>query len=187
LDDNSPVIWRGPMVHGILQQFLGQVVWGDLDYLLIDLPPGTGDAQLTITQSANLSGAVIVTTPQAMAIGIAQKGLKMFGQVNVPILGMVENMSHFSCPHCHERSEIFRHGGTERACEQLNVPFLGEVPMEGAISVQGDEGVPIVMSDPGSKAATAFFQIAGSIAAKLSTQAMQKPQTAAEGLSLDWK
>lgn len=186
LDDNSPVIWRGPMVHGILQQFLGQVIWGDLDYLVIDLPPGTGDAQLTICQSANLSGAVIVTTPQAMSISIAQKGLKMFGEVNVPILGMVENMSHFSCPHCQERSEIFRHGGTERVCDQLGVPFLGEIPIEPQITLQGDAGIPIVVADPASKSATAFFQLAGNVAAKLSTQAMGKPQ-AAGNVSLDWK
>lgn len=186
LDDNSPVIWRGPMVHGILQQFLGQVVWGDLDYLVIDLPPGTGDAQLTICQSANLSGAVIVTTPQAMSISIAQKGLKMFGEVNVPILGMVENMSHFSCPHCHERSEIFRHGGTARVCDQLGVPFLGEIPIEPQITLQGDAGIPIVVAEPNSKSATAFFQLAGNVAAKLSTQAMGKPQ-AAGNVSLDWK
>jgi ATP-binding protein involved in chromosome partitioning len=186
LDDNSPVIWRGPMVHGILQQFLGQVIWGDLDYLVIDLPPGTGDAQLTICQSANLSGAVIVTTPQAMSISIAQKGLKMFGEVNVPILGMVENMSHFSCPHCQERSEIFRHGGTERVCDQLGVPFLGEIPIEPQITLQGDAGIPIVVADPTSKSATAFFQLAGNVAAKLSTQAMGKPQ-AAGNVSLDWK
>lgn len=186
VDDNSPVIWRGPMVHGILQQFLGQVIWGDLDYLLIDMPPGTGDAQLTITQSANLAGAVIVTTPQAVSINIAQKGLKMFGQVNVPILGMVENMSYFSCPHCSERSEIFRHGGTKRVCDQLDVPFLGEIPIEPEISAQGDSGVPIVMANPSCTAATAFFQLAGAVAAKLSTQAMGKPQPASN-LSLDCK
>ncbi len=186
LDDDSPVIWRGPMVHGILQQFLGQVLWGDLDYLIIDLPPGTGDAQLTICQSANLSGAVIVTTPQAMSIGIAQKGLKMFSQVNVPILGMVENMSHFSCPHCKERSEIFRHGGTKVVCEQLGVPFLGEIPIEPQITLQGDAGIPIVMAEPNSVSANAFFTLAGSVAAKLSTQAMSKPK-AQINVSLDWK
>lgn len=186
VDDNSPVIWRGPMVHGILQQFLGQVTWGELDYLLIDLPPGTGDAQLTITQTAPLSGAIIVTTPQAMSITIAQKGLKMFNEVKVPILGMVENMSHFSCPHCHERSEIFRHGGTARVCESLGLPFLGEIPIEPQISIQGDQGVPIVMAEPQSKSATAFFTLAGNMAAKLSTMAMQKPQ-ATGNISLDWK
>lgn len=186
LDDNSPVIWRGPMVHGILQQFLGQVVWGDLDYLVIDLPPGTGDAQLTICQSASLSGAVIVTTPQAMSIGIAQKGLKMFEQVNVPVLGMVENMSFFCCPHCKERSEIFRHGGTQKVCESLGVAFLGEIPIEPQITLQGDAGVPIVVAEPNSTSANAFFTLAGSVAAKLSTQAMGKPK-AKVNVSLDWK
>ncbi len=172
VDDDSPVIWRGPMVHGVLQQFMGQVIWGELDYLVIDLPPGTGDAQLTICQSANLSGAVIVTTPQAMSIGIAQKGLKMFGEVNVPILGMVENMSFFSCPHCKERSEIFRHGGTQRVCEHLGVPFLGEIPIEPQITLQGDAGIPIVIAEPDSPSANAFFTLAGNVAAKLSTQVM---------------
>lgn len=185
--DESPVIWRGPMVHGILQQFLSQVIWGELDYLVIDMPPGTGDAQLTITQSAALSGAVIVTTPQAVSIQIAQKGLKMFGQVNVPILGMVENMSFFHCPHCAERSEIFRHGGTQRVCEALDVPFLGEIPIEPKISIQGDSGIPIVIADPGSAAATAFFTLAGNVAAKISTNAFKKPAASTEGLSLDWK
>lgn len=185
LNDESPVIWRGPMVHGILQQFLGQVIWGDLDYLVIDLPPGTGDAQLTICQSAKLSGAVIVTTPQAMSISIAQKGLKMFGQVNVPILGMVENMSYYSCPHCSERSEIFRHGGTQRVCDQLGVPFLGEIPIESQVSIQGDAGIPIVVAEPGSAVANAFFTLAGNVAAKLSTAAFGKQPP--NNLSLEWK
>src|SRR5207247_1920077 len=109
--DDTPVIWRGPMVHGILQQFLGMVAWGPLDYLLIDLPPGTGDAQLTITQSAPLAGAIIITTPQDVSLTIARRGLRMFQKVNVPVLGIVENMSYFVCPKCHERHEIFRHGG----------------------------------------------------------------------------
>src|SRR5262249_18483818 len=143
-DKTTPVIWRGPMATKLIQQFLQQVDWGDLDYLLIDLPPGTGDVQLTLVQAAPLTGAVVVTTPQDVAVGITIRGLKMFEQVRVPILGIVENMSFFVCPHCHERTDVFRHGGGERAAAELGVPFLGGVPLDPAIAKAGDAGNPIV-------------------------------------------
>src|SRR5437867_3734439 len=138
----TPVIWRGPMATKMIQQFLGQVDWGDLDYLIIDLPPGTGDVQLTLTQSAPLVGAVIVTTPQEVAVEVTLRGRRMFEQVQVPILGIVENMSTFICPHCGQGTEIFRRGGGQRAAAELGVPFLGEVPLHPAIAAAGDSGQP---------------------------------------------
>jgi ATP-binding protein involved in chromosome partitioning len=169
-DKTTPVIWRGPMATKLIQQFLQQVDWGDLDYLLIDLPPGTGDVQLTLVQSAPLTGAVVVTTPQDVAVGITIRGLKMFEQVRVPILGMVENMSYFLCPHCHERTEVFRHGGGERAAAELGVPFLGSVPLDPALALAGDAGRPIVDVEGAGRsvAADAFESIAKNLAAQIS-------------------
>ena len=149
--DDTPVVWRGPMVHGILQQFLGQVDWGELDYLVVDLPPGTGDAHLTLTQSAPLSGAVIVTTPQDVALLDAVKGLKMFDKVNVPVLGLVENMSYFECGGCGERHDIFGSGGGEAKARELGLPFLGGVPLIGDIRQGGDTGRPVVGRQAGLK------------------------------------
>jgi ATP-binding protein involved in chromosome partitioning len=160
---DTPVIWRGPMATKMIQQFLGQVAWGELDYLLIDLPPGTGDVQLTLTQSAPLVGAVIVTTPQEVAVSVTLRGLRMFEQVQVPILGIVENMSTFVCPHCGKTTEVFRHGGGRKAAEELGVCFLGEVPLDPAIVEAGDTGEPVVggkKTDPESPAARAFVEIA---------------------------
>jgi ATP-binding protein involved in chromosome partitioning len=167
LGDDAPVIWRGPMVHKIIQQFLGQVNWGALDYLVIDLPPGTGDAQLTLTQTAPLSGAVIVTTPQDVSLLDARKGLRMFQQVNVPVLGIVENMSYYLCPHCGDRAEIFRHGGGKKVSEELNVPFLGEIPIESAVAEGGDQGAPVVTHAPESAAADAFRSCARQVVSQL--------------------
>jgi ATP-binding protein involved in chromosome partitioning len=160
---DTPVIWRGPMATKMVQQFLAQVAWGELDYLLIDLPPGTGDVQLTLTQSAPLVGAVIVTTPQEVAVGVTLRGLRMFEQVQVPILGMVENMSRFICPHCGESTDVFRHGGGKKAAEELGVPFLGEVPLDPALALAGDSGEPLVLSEGGTAASAsgkAFMEIA---------------------------
>jgi len=171
---DTPVIWRGPMATRLIQQFLGAVEWGDLDYLLIDLPPGTGDIQLTLVQSAPLTGAVIVTTPQDVAREISTKGLKMFTQVNVPILGIIENMSYFVCGHCDERTEIFRHGTVQSSCEDGHVPFLGEIPIDPELVLGGDEGMPIVVRMPESVAARAFVNIASNIAARLSTVHMTR-------------
>jgi ATP-binding protein involved in chromosome partitioning len=163
MDPDQPVIWRGPMVMKALQQFIADVEWGTLDYLVVDLPPGTGDAQLTITQELPLDGAVIVTTPQNVALVDARKGLAMFQKVNVPVLGIIENMSSFVCPHCGERSEIFTHGGGRRTAEQLGVPFLGDVPIDPAIVLGGDAGTPIVASHPDSAAARAFLELAAAV------------------------
>ena len=162
-DPDTPVIWRGPMVMKALDQFLTDVKWGTLDFMVIDLPPGTGDAQLTLTQRVPLTGAVIVTTPQDVALIDARKGLAMFRKVNVPLLGIVENMSYFICKHCGEREEIFGHGGGKRTAEMLGVPFLGEIPIDPRVVVGGDTGQPIVVSQPDSIAAEAFRDIARQI------------------------
>ncbi len=167
MDPDTPVIWRGPMVMKALEQFLGDVDWGELDYLVVDLPPGTGDAQLTLTQQVPLDGAVIVTTPQDVALIDARKGLAMFQRVNVPVLGVIENMSSYVCPSCGHREEIFKRGGGRRTAEQLGVPFLGEIPIDPAIVVGGDAGVPIVASHPDSAAARAYRDAAETISRRL--------------------
>jgi ATP-binding protein involved in chromosome partitioning len=159
-DADTPVIWRGPMVMKAIDQFLTDVKWGTLDFMIIDLPPGTGDAQLTLTQKAGLTGAVVVTTPQDVALIDARKGLAMFRKVNVPVLGIVENMSYFVCRHCGEREEIFGHGGGQKTAAMLGVPFLGEVPIDPKVVVGGDTGEPIVASDPQSAASVAFRELA---------------------------
>jgi ATP-binding protein involved in chromosome partitioning len=166
----TPLTWRGPMIHTAIQQFFRDVLWGDLDYLLIDLPPGTGDAQLSISQLVPLSGAVVVTTPQEVALHDSRKGLVMFQKVNVPLLGIIENMSYYVCGKCGERTEIFSHGGGERAAEKLGVPFLGRVPIDPAIRVGGDAGMPIVISDPASPQTKAFLDIASAIVAQLANK-----------------
>jgi len=163
----TPLTWRGPMIHTAIQQFFRDVLWGDLDYLLIDLPPGTGDAQLSISQLVPLSGAVVVTTPQEVALHDSRKGLVMFQKVNVPLLGIIENMSYYVCGKCGERTEIFSHGGGERAAEKLGVPFLGRIPIDPAIRAGGDAGTPIVIGDPTSPQAEAFLNIASAIVAQL--------------------
>jgi ATP-binding protein involved in chromosome partitioning len=168
--EDQPIVWRGPMIHGAIQQFLRDVEWGELDYLLVDLPPGTGDAQLSISQLVPLTGAVIVTTPQNVALHDSKKGLGMFQKVNVPVLGIIENMSYFVCSHCHERTEIFSHGGGKLAAEKLGVPFLGEIPIDPEVRVGGDSGLPILVSHPKSPTAEAFRTIAKAVAAQISIQ-----------------
>jgi ATP-binding protein involved in chromosome partitioning len=163
MDVDQPVIWRGPMVMKAVEQFLQDVAWGKLDCLVIDLPPGTGDAQLTLTQKVHLDGAVIVTTPQDVALIDARKGLAMFQRVNVPVLGIVENMSYYLCPECGHREEIFRHGGGRRTAEQLGVPFLGEIPIDPKVAIGGDEGRPIVAGEPRSAVTEAYLRIAESV------------------------
>jgi ATP-binding protein involved in chromosome partitioning len=168
MDEGEPVIWRGPMAHKMIQQFLTHVIWGDLDYLFLDLPPGTGDVQLTLTQSAPLSGAVIVTTPQEISLIDARKGLTMFTKCNVPIIGLVENMSYFTCPHCQKISTIFKRGGGQKMAEELGVPFLGDIPIDPKIVESSDEGIPEVIKTPGSATAKAYEAIVSQMAARLS-------------------
>ena len=157
---DTPTIWRGPMVMGALQQLMGDVEWSALDVMIVDMPPGTGDAQLTMAQRVPLAGAVIVSTPQDLALIDARKGLNMFRKVDVPVIGIVENMSYFVCPHCGERSDIFTHGGAHRAAQEMGVPFLGEVPLDMAIREASDAGKPIVVAQPDGPHARAYRAIA---------------------------
>lgn len=168
VDPMQAVIWRGPMVSGAVKQFMSDVQWGTLDYLLFDLPPGTGDIHLTLTQAIPLSGAVIVTTPQDISLADARKAFKMFEKVNVPVLGIVENMSYYLCSHCGHREEIFATGGGRKAAGELGVPFLGEIPIYTPIRVGGDTGKPIVVLEPGAEQSLIVRQIARSMAAQVS-------------------
>ncbi|HSH99986.1 MAG TPA: iron-sulfur cluster carrier protein ApbC [Reyranella sp.] len=166
--EDTPMIWRGPMVSSALEQMLRDVLWGELDVLVVDMPPGTGDAQLTLAQRVALSGAVIVSTPQDIALIDARKGLSMFRKVAVPVLGIVENMSYFLCPKCGERSEIFGHGGAREEADKLGVPFLGEVPLHLDIRTTSDSGHPIVVAKPDSPHAVTYKNIAGRVWKQLS-------------------
>ena len=161
--EDTPTIWRGPMVMGALQQMLRDVAWGELDVLVVDLPPGTGDAQLTMSQQVPLTGAVIVSTPQDIALLDARKGLNMFRRVDVPVLGIIENMSYFVCPHCQGRSDIFSHGGARREADKLGMEFLGEIPLDMAIRETSDSGRPIVVSQPDSPHAGSYMAIAARV------------------------
>lgn len=161
--EDKAMIWRGPMVMGAINQMLGQVDWGELDILIVDMPPGTGDAQLTLTQKAKPAGAVIVSTPQDLALLDARRGVQMFQQVGVNVLGIVENMSYFCCPACGHRAEIFGHGGAQAEAAAINVPFLGEIPLQLAVREAGDGGKPITITDPDSDIAHRFNQIAQSV------------------------
>lgn len=173
IDKDQPVIWRGPMLNGIIRQFLYQVDWGELDYLIVDMPPGTGDAQLTLVQAVPMAGAVIVTTPQNVALLDSRKGLKMFQQLGVPVLGIVENMSYFIPPDLPDRQyDIFGSGGGEKTATELGIPLLGCVPLEILLRQGGDRGLPIVASDPDSASAKALMAIAQQIAAKVSVAAL---------------
>jgi ATP-binding protein involved in chromosome partitioning len=160
VEEETPMIWRGPMVQSALVQMLREVAWGELDVLVVDMPPGTGDAQLTMAQQVPLAGAVIVSTPQDLALIDARKGLAMFQRVDVPVLGIVENMSYFICPHCGERSDIFGHGGAEHEATRVGVPFLGAVPLHMRIRELSDAGTPVVAAEPDSEHAAAFRRVA---------------------------
>ncbi len=166
--EDAPVIWRGPMVHGIIRQFLGDVRWGELDYLVLDLPPGTGDAALTLTQSAPLAGAVIVTTPQEVSLIAARTGLQMFQRVNVPVLGIVENMSYFVCDGCDKRHALFGQGGAKRTARELGTELLVQIPLEPAVVAAGDSGKPTLIAAPDSGVAAAIRELVGLVARKLS-------------------
>jgi len=159
----QPVIWRGPIVMGVVKKFLTDVEWGDLDYLMIDMPPGTGDAQLTLVQTVPLTGAIIITTPSELSLVDAEKGLEMYRSVHAPVLGIIENMTYFVCPHCGERTDIFSHGGGREISERLGVEFLGEIPLDPTVRKVGDEGNPIVLHDPASPIAKVFLAIAEKI------------------------
>jgi len=173
------VVWRGPMLHKTVQQFLGGVLWGELDYLLVDLPPGTGDVQLSLCQSIPITGAVIVSTPQDVALNVAQKAIAMFTKLNAPILGIIENMSHYVCAHCGTREDIFGTGGARAIAARLKLPFLGEIPLATSVRVASDKGQPIVLTDPASPAAKAFIAAAEQLAAQVSIRAMQDELTPA--------
>jgi len=166
------VIWRGPMVVSALRQFLGDVLWGELDYLIIDLPPGTGDVQISLAQNARLAGAVVVTTPQTVALDDARRSVAMFQKTNVPLLGIVENMSQFVCPACGHVEDIFDSGGGERYARELGLPFLGAIPLEPGIRRAGDAGTPAVLAAPNSPSAAAFRLLAGRVAAEISKAAL---------------
>ena len=167
VEEDTPMIWRGPMVMSALEQFLRDVSWGALDILMIDMPPGTGDAQLTLSQRAPLSGAIIVSTPQDIALIDARKGLNMFNQVEVPVMGIVENMSYFVCPDCGGQHDIFGHGGARKVAAEIDCPFLGEIPLHISIRETSDSGQPIVVSDPDSPQATAYDAIATAVLGRL--------------------
>lgn len=173
-DHSSPVVWRGPMVAQAVKQMLMEVDWGELDYLLADLPPGTGDASLTLAQAIPLSGAVVVMTPQEVAIQIATKTLNMFRTLKVPILGIVENMSYLLCPHCEGPIELFGHGGGRKASQRLEVPFLGEIPLDPALRLGGDIGRPILIEQPDSPVAAVFRQVARNLAGRVSVEALME-------------
>jgi ATP-binding protein involved in chromosome partitioning len=175
VEEGTPIIWRGPMIHNALRQFISDVDWGGLDYLVVDLPPGTGDASLSLAQSLTLTGVVIVTTPQDVALADVVKGIAMFGHLEVPVLGVVENMSYFVCGHCGERTEIFSHGGGKAVAERMNVPFLGDVPIDPVVRIGGDSGRPVVVAEPDSPAAIAIREIASKVAAAISVQNVQNP------------
>ena len=163
LPKDEAVIWRGPMLHKTIQQFLGDVRWGELDYLIMDLPPGTGDIQLSLSQTIPLTGAVIVSTPQDLALSVASKAIAMFEKLNVPVLGIIENMSYYACPHCGHREEIFGHGGAREAARRLGLPFLGEIPLDPVIRVQSDAGKPVALEEKSANA-KAFQAVAAALA-----------------------
>jgi ATP-binding protein involved in chromosome partitioning len=180
LPKEEAVIWRGPMLHKTIHQFLGDVRWGELDYLIIDLPPGTGDIQLSLSQTISLTGAVIVSTPQDLALTVASKAIAMFQKLNVPILGIVENMSYYVCPHCGHRDDIFGHGGAREAAKQLGFPFLGEIPLDPRIRIQSDDGKPVAL-DENSTYGKAFRGVAEALAEQVSIANAQVGQ----GIQID--
>lgn len=185
--EDTPVVWRGPMVMGALEQMLRDVDWGDLDVMVVDMPPGTGDTQLTMSQRVPLAGAVIVSTPQDIALIDARKGLAMFRKVEVPILGLIENMSYYLCPSCGHRDEIFSHGGAHRTADELGVDFLGEVPLDLKIRLTSDEGVPVVVSEPDGAHARRYIEIAGRLWDKLKNNGRRKAPEISVRASLEEK
>ena len=172
VDQGEAVVWRGPMLHGAIKSFLHDVDWGELDYLIVDLPPGTGDVQLSLIQQTEVAGAVVVTTPSTVAIEDAIKAIAMFGKLQVPVLGLIENMSYFVCPNCHERHDIFNSGRPEERALTLGLPFLGAIPLHPAVREGGDRGAPVVASQPESEYGRAFRDLAGQLARRVSIQTL---------------
>ena len=176
--DDAPIIWRGPMLHGVVRQFFQDVLWNELDYLVIDMPPGTGDVALSLSQTVPVSGSIVVTTPQTVALADSRRAVAMYKKLEIPTLGVIENMSHFACPNCNHESDIFGKGGGERMAAELGVPFLGQIPLYEPIRVGSDTGTPIVISEPDSPAARAFFHIAERSAAQVSIASFQTATSA---------
>jgi ATP-binding protein involved in chromosome partitioning len=172
---DAPVIWRGPMLHGVIQQFFREVRWTDIDYLVVDLPPGTGDVALSLTQTVSVAGAIVVTTPQVVALADTRRAIRMYQKLNVPILGLIENMSHFVCPKCQHESDIFGKGGGQRLADELGTPFLGSIPISEPVRTGGDNGTPVVVSQPDSGPARAFLAAAERAAAQVSIASFKRP------------
>jgi ATP-binding protein involved in chromosome partitioning len=169
--DEAPVIWRGPMLHSVIRQFFNDVAWRDLDYLIIDMPPGTGDVALSLAQTVPVAGSIVVTTPQQVSLADSRRAIKMYEKLNIPALGVVENMSYYECPSCHHEANIFGHGGGEVMAEQMGVPFLGRLPIYEPIRVGSDLGIPLVIAEPQSGASQAFMKVASQMAAQVSIKA----------------
>ena len=169
--DDAPVIWRGPMLHGAIQQFFREVAWKDLDYLIVDMPPGTGDVALSLSQTVPVVGAIVVTTPQQVSLADSRRAVRMYQKLNIPTLGIVENMSYYTCPNCHHESDIFGHGGGEQLAANMEVPFLGRLPIYQPIREGSDTGVPLVVAEPASAASRAFLTVAERTAAQVSIAA----------------
>jgi ATP-binding protein involved in chromosome partitioning len=173
--DDSPVIWRGPMLHGAITQFFREVRWEALDYLVVDMPPGTGDVALSLSQTVPVAGATVVTTPQQVALADSRRAVRMYQKLNIPTLGIIENMSHFACPNCQHEADIFGRGGGATLAEQLGVPFLGGIPIYQPIREGSDAGVPLIISEPDSPAARAFLATAERAAAEISIASYKRP------------
>jgi ATP-binding protein involved in chromosome partitioning len=175
VERDAAAIWRGPIIMKIIQQFLGDVEWGQLDYLLVDMPPGTGDAQLSLVQSVQVSGAIIVTTPQEVSVGDALRGAKMFEKVGVPVLGIVENMSYFSCPHCGERTDVFSTGGGQRLATELGLPLLAQIPLQARVQELCESGVPVVLAEPDTPAARVLIALATAVEQQAASRPVRLP------------
>jgi ATP-binding protein involved in chromosome partitioning len=169
--DDQALIWRGPMLHSAIQQFFREVAWKDLDYLIMDMPPGTGDVALSLSQTVQVAGAVVVTTPQIVSLADTRRAVRMYEKLNIPPLGLVENMSYYACPNCHIESDIFGHGGGEQLATEMGVPFLGRLPMYQPIRVGGDRGIPLVVAEPSSPAGRGFVQLAERVAVRAAAAA----------------
>jgi ATP-binding protein involved in chromosome partitioning len=172
LDPDQPVIWRGPMLHGVMKNFVSDVLWGELDYLVVDLPPGTGDVALSLAQMVPVSGAVVVTTPQEVSLADTAKAVAMYKKLQIHVLGLVENMSYYVCPHCQSRDDIFDHGGGRRLATEMSIPFLGEIPMDIGVRLAGDAGTPVVKRAPDSELSKSFLTLAQNLAQQVSVAAL---------------